>query len=143
MTSSSSLSVFGVGRSALRREGVKAQPPNAEHPTPASTALAGFVSGRCRGEGRRGEVNAEALAPDGHRLKFAQVHVGGQVIVLVADVALEWSNVNEAGPLDGPVVSGVGSGDKVDMDRRAVRGLELGETEHALAIGQFMDGCHA
>src|SRR5581483_5236055 len=57
---------------------------------------AGIVGGAQRG-GR--EVHAEALAPDGDGAVFPKVEIGGQFVVLIANIALQWSNFQESGLL--------------------------------------------
>jgi hypothetical protein len=45
----------------------------------------------------RSEIHAESLAPDGHCAIFRKIQVAAKCVVLVADVSLDYSQVNIAG----------------------------------------------
>ena len=57
--------------------------------------------GLCNTAQRRcGEIHAEALAPDCHCAILGQVDVGRNLVILVANVALQSTHLNKARLLD-------------------------------------------
>src|SRR5215468_1433888 len=99
----------------------------------------GLAGDILRAKRRRSEIDAEAGAPDADGLVFVQVGMRGHVVVLVALVALERTEVDKSGLGDGGIVVGHLSGDQVDMHVGAVRSLEVGEAEYALTVRELMN----
>ena len=74
----------------------------------------------CGSQRHSSEIHAESFAPYGHRAVFRQVQVAGKGVVLVADVSLDHSQVNETGLLHGRYVLCIVGGDHVDVNVRTV-----------------------
>src|SRR5215469_9847400 len=85
------------------------------------------------------EIHAEALTPNGHGTIFRQVRVSGNVVILIADVALDGTQLQEASLPHGLTVARVVGSYEIDMHIRAVRSFEVGETENAFSIHQLID----
>src|SRR5262245_62172476 len=95
-------------------------------------------SGRRR-ERRGGEVDAEAAAPDRDGAVLRQIEIIGHVVVLVALVALELAQLDEAGLGDGLVVRRIGRGHEIDPDVRPIGGGELREPQDPAPTADVLD----
>ena len=99
----------------------------------------GLAGDILRAKRRRAEVDAKAGAPDADRLVFVQVGIRGHVVVLVAFVAFERTEVDKACLRDGGIVVGHLGGDQVDMHVGPIGSFEVGETEYPLAVRELMN----
>jgi len=79
-----------------------------------------------RAKGSGAKVDAEAGAPDADRLVLVQVGLCGHLVVLIAFVALQRAEIDEACLLDRVVVLGDVGGDQIDVYIRSIRSLEVG-----------------
>lgn len=92
-----------------------------------------------RGQGRRTEGDAEAVAPDGDAAEVGEVDGGRDLVVLVALVALELAQAHvlavvEDGPAGGALLPrGIG---ERDAEVRAVAGVEVLQAEGVRAVGE-------
>ena len=77
---------------------------------------------RCLGRSQRcgSEIHAESFAPYGYCAVFSQVQVAIQRVVLVADVALDDSEIDETSLLHRRHVLRIVRGDHVDVHIRTV-----------------------
>src|ERR1700733_1827756 len=77
---------------------------------------------RClrRPQRRGSEIHAESFAPYGHCAVFSQVQVVAKRVVLVTDVALDGSQIDETGLFHRRCVLGIVRGDDVDVYIRTV-----------------------
>src|SRR5512134_2617248 len=107
----------------------------------ASSSWGGWS--RTAGERRGAEVHTESPAPDGHGTVLREVHVRRELVVLVADVALERTDVDVAGLRHGLVVLRVAGGEQQHLDVRTVRGVEAGQSQDAAAVGVLVDRSRA
>src|SRR6266446_2619794 len=80
------------------------------------------------------EVHAEPPAPDGEGAVPAQVEAGRQIVVLVADVALQCSQVNEPSLLCRGLALNIARRHEVHADVGTVGGRELGQPQDATAV---------
>src|SRR4051794_12693373 len=100
----------------------------AENVTARTSDMRVSRSGRRR-ERRGGEVDAEAAAPDRDGPVLRQIEIVRHIVVLVALVALELAQLDEAGLGDGLVVRGIGRGHQIHPDVRPVGCGELREPQ--------------
>lgn len=90
------------------------------------------------------KINAESFAPYGQRAIFRQVHFGSKFIVLVADVTLDDSQIDETGLLHSRYIFCIIRGDHVDVNIRTVvekysreaQALDPGRSEAYSALAQ-------
>src|SRR3990172_3811768 len=82
----------------------------------------------------------KGAAPDAHGAMLVQVYLGGDLVVLVAFIALHGSEVYKSRLLYRFVILGIGSSHEIDANISTVRGFELGEPEHPLAVGKPVEG---
>src|SRR5215468_8690484 len=99
----------------------------------------GLAGDILRAKRRRSEIDTKAGAPDADGLVFVQVGMRGHVVVLVALVALERTEVDKSGLSDGGIVVGHLGGDQVDMHVGAIGSFEVAETECPLAVRELMN----
>lgn len=93
----------------------------------AETTLGDFRRYRCRRiEPGLAEVDAETGAPDRDILKFAQVGVRRNVIVLIAFIAFHRAEIDETGLFERVAAVFDFPRGQADMNVRPVRGLEPG-----------------
>jgi hypothetical protein len=88
---------------------------------------------------RRSEIHAEALTPHGDGAILREVDARRQIVVLIADVALDGAEIDEAGVFYRRVVLSVRRRDEVNMHVGGVGGLEAAEAQHLLAFRQPVD----
>ena len=74
---------------------------------------------------------------------FRQVHVGTESVVLVPDVPLYGSQIDEASALHTCAVFCIVGSHQVDVNVRAVRCPEVRETKNATAVPDAVNGCGA
>ena len=86
------------------------------------------------------EVDSEAAAPDGYRAILREVHVRGNVVVLVSHVALERRQSHVARARHGRIILGVCGLHQQHLDVGTVRGLEIREAQHPLPVLQPIQG---
>src|SRR2546427_516469 len=88
---------------------------------------------------RRGEVHAEALAPDRHCMVLRQINVQCELVVLVTNVALESPDFDKADLLYGLAVARVIGCNQVNVHVGSIRGFEVSEAKDALTPGELID----
>jgi hypothetical protein len=81
-----------------------------------------LVTLRClrRSQRRGSEIHAESFAPYGHCAVFGQIQVATERVVLVADVALDDSQIDETSPLHRRYIPCIVRGNHVDVHIRTV-----------------------
>jgi len=89
------------------------------------------------------KVDAKPGAPDGHGAILFQVYVGGNIVILVADVALQNTQFDKTGTLHGVVVLCVRGGNEIDAHIWTVRSFEVGQAECPFPIGELEDRSRA
>src|SRR5262245_52347133 len=92
------------------------------------------------GQWRRPEVHREALAPDRYSPVLRQIDRGIDLVILVADVPFERSEVNKSCLPRRRVVIDIIRSNKVDTHVGTVGRHEFGEPEHDAAVGQAVNG---
>src|SRR6266508_1491522 len=115
--------------------------PRAARSASGSALLANLGRGgrRLAGQRCRREVDAETVAPDRDGVILRQVEVGRDVVVLVADVPLHGAERDEPGLRDRFVVIRVAGRAEIYLHLRTVGGREVGQPQHALAVGEPVD----
>src|SRR5205085_6798119 len=102
-----------IGAAALRRS--------------ASLAAALSSCGLRLLERRSAEVDAEALAPDRDGFVLVEIDTRGQIIILIADVAFERTDLDEASVFDRVAVGRICGGDEIDVPGWHVGSFNVGQ----------------
>src|SRR5213594_2765220 len=84
-----------------------------------------FKESVSRGERGCAKVDAKASAPDRDSPVLPKIYRVGHVIVLITDIALETTEIDESIVFYCCVVLSVGCRDQIDVNVRAVRGSEI------------------
>lgn len=74
----------------------------------------------CRSQRRGSEIHAESFAPDGHCAVFCQVQIASKCVVLIPDVALDDSQIDEAGLFYCRYVLCIVAGNHIDVYIRTI-----------------------
>jgi hypothetical protein len=93
-------------------------------------------------EWRSAEIRVEPLAIDRNRLEFRQIGSGGNIVILVAFVALQSTQLHAFRPALQKVRVVVRVLDRYedDVNVRSVRGLEMGEAKDQFAVPFLING---
>jgi hypothetical protein len=88
------------------------------------------------------KIDAEPPAPDRHGPILREIETGGNLIVLVADIALHRSQIHEPRLLGGVFVLHIAGRDQIHPDIGTVRGRELRQPQREATIVEPIDRRH-
>src|SRR5262245_54143913 len=88
---------------------------------------------------RRGKIDSEALAPHRHGAIFGEIDVTGQIVVLIADIALNAAEIDKARLLHRVVVFGIRRRHEINVHVGTVRSLERAEAQDLLSSRQLVN----
>src|SRR5215831_3322033 len=91
----------------------------------------------------RTEIDRESFAPDRDGPILRQIRVSAQGVILVTDVPLHCSQIDEGSALHGLGVFCIINRDQVDMNIRPIRGPKVSESKNAAPVSKAVNSCSA
>src|SRR5579863_3041857 len=92
-------------------------------------------------QGCRAEIDGKSFTPDRNRLVLRQIQVATQGVILVADIPLDRSQIDEISVLYRCTVFCIGGGDQVHVNIGAIGRSEVREAQNAISVLKAVDGC--